>query len=381
MTPGFFLAVQIVVVAAGIACAAILLRHRIRAREAIGPLDVAWAGAAAIAGTGVATFLSLGLGVGFFGTIRMIYLAGVVGIPLVGLGLVVLAATRRVRIRALAWPVVALGLAAAPVGAWTSFVGPYDLRVERTEVRLSPRRAGAAPIRIGVLADLQCDSVGAPETAAVEALLAEKPDLILVPGDLFQPQFDRLREWKRVREPLVALLARVRAPHGVYFVPGDVDAADSIGAVRDGTDWRVLLDETVTLRIRDRIVTIAGAMNRASHALARDLERRPGDEDVRILLTHAPDAVLAMDGPPRVDLVVTGHTHGGQVVLPGFGPLMTLSSVPRRVAAGGLHVLRGRHLYVSRGIGMERNQAPPMRFLCPPEVSVLTLVSPPSDRP
>jgi predicted MPP superfamily phosphohydrolase len=61
------------------------------------------------------------------------------------------------------------------------------------------------------------------------------------------------------------------------------------------------------------------------------------------------------------------------VVIPGFGPPITLTSVPRAAAAGGLHVVNGRQLYVSRGIGLERGAAPRLRILCPPEVSLLTL--------
>lgn len=83
----------------------------------------------------------------------------------------------------------------------------------------------------------------------------------------------------------------------------------------------------------------------------------------------------------RVDLVVAGHTHGGQIVVPWYGPPMTLSRVPREVAAGGLHRVNGNAVYVSRGVGMERMQAPPMRFLCPPEVTIVTLASASADAP
>ena len=91
------------------------------------------------------------------------------------------------------------------------------------------------------------------------------------------------------------------------------------------------------------------------------------------MLSHKPDAVYNLEPASRVDLVVAGHTHGGQVVLPLFGPPITLTSVPREIARGGLGEMDGRTIYVSRGIGMERGQAPPLRFLCPPEISLLTL--------
>jgi predicted MPP superfamily phosphohydrolase len=75
----------------------------------------------------------------------------------------------------------------------------------------------------------------------------------------------------------------------------------------------------------------------------------------------------------RIDLALAGHTHGGQVVVPFFGPLLTLSDVPRHVAAGGVHELGPVRVHVSRGVGMERGSAPQIRFFCPPEICLLTL--------
>jgi predicted MPP superfamily phosphohydrolase len=84
--------------------------------------------------------------------------------------------------------------------------------------------------------------------------------------------------------------------------------------------------------------------------------------------THAPDFVDAL--PVKVDLVLAGHTHGGQVVIPFFGPPVTASRLPRKFA-GDLHDFRGIPLHVSRGVGMERAFSPPVRFFCPPEICVL----------
>ena len=381
MTPTLFLLLRVLITALGVAAGSAVLWRRARSRRAVGPLTVLWAGVWTVAGSALATILLGPLGISAFGMIHMVYLACVVGIPAVGVIVVAARARRRMETTPAAWLVVAAGLLCAPLGVYASFVEPRDLRLETAVVALPPERGGASPVRVGILADLQCDDVGAFETRVVETLLAEQPDLILVPGDLFQPQLDRLAEWQRVREPLMALLARVRAPHGVYFVPGDVDAGDTLRALREATDWVILEDEVVQVRVRDRDLTIAGMRSRASHDVAAALERREGTDDVRILMCHAPDIVLSLRGAPRADLIVAGHTHGGQVVVPFFGPPITLSRVPRHVAAGGLHDVGGRALYVSRGAGLERNQAPPLRLLCPPEVSVLTLESRPAQRP
>jgi predicted MPP superfamily phosphohydrolase len=71
-----------------------------------------------------------------------------------------------------------------------------------------------------------------------------------------------------------------------------------------------------------------------------------------------------------VDLALAGHTHGGQVVLPFVGALYTKTSLPRAYASG-LHDFGGILVNVSAGVGMERGTAPQIRFLCPPEISVI----------
>jgi predicted MPP superfamily phosphohydrolase len=74
-----------------------------------------------------------------------------------------------------------------------------------------------------------------------------------------------------------------------------------------------------------------------------------------------------------VDLALAGHTHGGQVVLPLIGPPFTKTRLARRYASG-LNDYDGIPIHVSPGVGMERGTAPQIRFLCPPEISVLDVV-------
>jgi predicted MPP superfamily phosphohydrolase len=87
-----------------------------------------------------------------------------------------------------------------------------------------------------------------------------------------------------------------------------------------------------------------------------------------ILLTHSPDFAGQVHDP-RVKLVLAGHTHGGQIVLPLLGPPVIPSMYGRRYASG-LVQADGKQVYISRGIG---KAVLPFRFRCPPEVTVLTL--------
>ena len=88
---------------------------------------------------------------------------------------------------------------------------------------------------------------------------------------------------------------------------------------------------------------------------------------------HNPNFVANLvDLGAKPDLVLAGHTHGGQVVLPFFGAPYTKTNLPRRYASG-LHDYKGFALHVSAGVGMERGAAPQVRFLCPPEICLLEL--------
>lgn len=340
------------------------------------------------------------MGLNFFGIVYFAYVDLVVVLPL--LGLAALAVARRGRKtprgsqnpgeevtdhplgreqprgrgltgtgRTLAFAMVTL----AGVGVYATFIEPFRLQLEEATMLLAPARAGKEPLRIGVLADIQTRRITAHERNAVDTLMAQRPDVILLPGDLFQGTAEELR---REHDALRELLGRLSAPGGVFFVIGNTDrASHDVRRLLEGTPVTLLDNELHQVQIRDREVTI-GAVNpwgnptRATTRI-RELEDLPGTADIRILLSHFPDSALELRHGTRVDLTIAGHTHGGQIVVPFFGPPVTLTQVPRNVAAGGLHDLDGRRIYVSRGVGVERDQAPRIRFLCPPEVTLLTL--------
>jgi predicted MPP superfamily phosphohydrolase len=286
---------------------------------------------------------------------------------------VLLAARRRAATRAAraaAWS----GLLVLPaLFAWTGCIEPNDLVLETAEVVLPAGRSLSVPLRIGVLADLQCAEVGEHEREAVELLVAQRPDLILIPGDLFQTS--SRDELEALGGPLREILGRLHAPLGVFAVPGHCDPVDRLLPMLEGTQVRLLRDESLRLVWGGRTIALCGlnpwVWSRSARRQLEALER--AGEDVRLVFSHVPDAALQLPGTTRVDLVVAGHTHGGQVRLPFFGPLITLSHVPREVAGGGLHAIGGTRIYVSRGVGAERGEAPLLRFNCPPEISLITL--------
>jgi hypothetical protein len=106
-------------------------------------------------------------------------------------------------------------------------------------------------------------------------------------------------------------------------------------------------------------------------AVLAQLARQQPAERPQILLYHSPELMPQASGE-GIDLYLCGHTHGGQVRLPVIGPLLTSSQLGRQYVMGLYR--RGRtHLYVSRGVGLEGLSAPRVRFLAPPEITLLTL--------
>lgn len=115
-----------------------------------------------------------------------------------------------------------------------------------------------------------------------------------------------------------------------------------------------------------------------SPELATALLEGTRPSDLVIALSHNPDNVLSYPARTTIDLTISGHTHGGQVALPVVRSAFTRSEVPDEVAAGGLHLLNDHPLFVSTGVGIERGQAPQLRFGVRPSVGLLTVVPPDS---
>jgi predicted MPP superfamily phosphohydrolase len=359
----------------------LLLRHDLRAGRPLGSALLR----AGLVGAPLACLVAVGAhlnGAGFFGAIHWLYLAVVVALPIVGVLLVLPLRGRRGQE---AGPAprprgrVVLGavlMVPALLGWWATHVEPGRLRVDRAELALPSARTGSEPLRIDVLSDLQTTHAGSHETEVVDRLVAERLDVILVPGDVLQaPAEDGLRAVPGLR----ALFARLAASAPVLVVRGHVDSDEELQAITEGTGARLVTDDVIELDVGDRRLVVGGVSVEHESARGRATIAElaaAGAADPRvttILVSHVPDVAMSLPSGSPIDLVVAGHTHGGQVSLPFVGPLLTASHVPQEVAAGGLHELGGVPLYVSGGAGLERGFAPQVRFGVRPSVGVVTL--------
>ncbi|MFH0825442.1 MAG: metallophosphoesterase [Pseudomonadota bacterium] len=250
------------------------------------------------------------------------------------------------------------------IGAYSFLVEPF--RLEVTRVTISSIKL-ATPVRVAVIADLQTDNPGAYEEMAMKMVMDESPDLILFAGDYLQIAYNRYLEKRRVLNGILRS-AGLSAPLGIYAVKGNCDWRNEWKGIFRGLPV-TFFDVSETLDLGPLILT--GLTEHDS--MKRGLLIKPQEALLskhHIVLGHFPDFSM---GSVNANLLIAGHTHGGQFQIPFIGPILTLSRVPRSWASGVTNVGTDKVLIVSRGIGMERGNAPRMRLFCRPEVIIVDL--------
>lgn len=201
----------------------------------------------------------------------------------------------------------------------------------------------------------------------VETANSLRPDLIVLTGDYI----DRSNKYA---VPAVNCLIKLKSPHGVLAVLGNHDHWESAELIRDvfsKYNIPVITNSHRFIEIKNKAICVAGVGDLLEDKpdLKSAINGVPPDI-ARILLSHNPDYAEVMPKDERVDLVLAGHTHGGQIRMPllSIAPV-TMSNYGQKYA-GGLVKLANTQVYVSRGIGVVGF---PVRFNCPPEITLISL--------
>jgi predicted MPP superfamily phosphohydrolase len=235
-------------------------------------------------------------------------------------------------------------------------------RIVVREVALGTEDTGAPSARLAVISDLHIDGDRPPWTNLAAAVNRTKPDLILLLGDTL----NRPGSLPVLHRTLRAMKAR----HGKFAVAGNWEAWYWIDLpLLRGTGFRWLRGKPATRTIRGVTVHLVGLPYRdADHGRRpeRLLSRLP-TPGWRVFVYHTPDLAPEV---PSAHLYLAGHTHGGQVSLPLFGALVTLSRHGKRFERG-LQWVGSTAVYTNPGIGVE--PMVPLRIGVPPEVTVVSL--------
>ena len=259
---------------------------------------------------------------------------------------------------------VLLGLAAAGLAcmAYGFIVEPYWLAVKTYNIE-TPKIPKDEQVRIVHLADLHVRGNGPRERRLPELVQSLRPDLILHTGDLFGSAESSI-------EPVVAGLARSwDVPQ--YACKGNLDGLDRFERTLRSAGVTVLNNSRAEETIRGARLRIAGFKSGAESQMPRALPQLFGPDTFNIVLYHHPQGFPCTWNTPA-DLMLAGHTHGGQIRLPWYGALITLDRFGKRYESGFFEE-RGKRLIVSRGIGCEP-YTPEVRFLCRPEVVVIDII-------
>ena len=246
------------------------------------------------------------------------------------------------------------------MGAYGYLYGRHELEVTRTTIAVDRLPSQLAGVRIGLLTDVHRSQwVSHDDVArAVSTLMAERPDLIVLGGDYVT--------WgnRSFVEPSAEALATLTAPYGVFGILGNHDDDHALPAALTRRGVQMLKDARTRIVIRNEAVDLIGIRfwTRRSSDIA-PLVR--GALPMSILLAHDPRRLPEAEAL-KIPLVLSGHTHGGQVVLPLVGAVAaTKFPVVSGVGRRGMTTM-----FVSRGVG---TVYVPVRINCPPEVAVLTL--------
>ena len=247
--------------------------------------------------------------------------------------------------------------------AYGFFIEPNWPQVTHVRIESSKLKPGSRPIRIVQISDLHSESRPRLEGRLPGIIAAENPDLIVFTGDsLNEPE--GLPVFKECLKKIAAI-----AP--TFTVRGNWDAwywsdLDLFG----GTGAYELRSEAVKVDVGGTPLRIAGVPVEEEGRIGMVLNSIPSGE-FSVFLHHYPDEIMEVAGR-KVDLYCAGHLHGGQIALPFYGALVTLSRYGKRFEAG-LYRVGETHLYVNRGIEMEGGKMPRVRFFARPRVTVIEI--------
>jgi predicted MPP superfamily phosphohydrolase len=254
-------------------------------------------------------------------------------------------------------------------GPWLQVGSSRGFEWHRAELAIPDLPAELAGLRILHISDFHAWAHWDPGyDQLIERVKSQRPDMILFTGDFVDCKHDYTPAMPVVQRVMEGLTSRL----GTYVILGNHDD-DLLAASLGGWGLHQVHGRRICLESGAATIELIGI----GGLERRDLDprfiasippKKPGS--VRIVLSHFPDTLRRVGGL-RPDLFLAGHTHGGQICLPGGRPISSHDSLPRRFSRG-IHHIAGTWLVVNRGFGFSSLLR--VRTFCPAEVIEMTLV-------
>ncbi|MHB8135476.1 MAG: metallophosphoesterase [Anaerolineaceae bacterium] len=266
-------------------------------------------------------------------------------------------------------PILITNLLITILAVYGFCIEPFLITINRVEIPVSGLKE---TIRIVQLSDLHIERTTKRERILPGLVNHLEPDLIVITGD-FVNESDGLTPEKKIA--LTKLLNQLQAPMGVFAVNGNIESPWSLRPLLKDTQVQVLDNAIVRLMTDSGKIVMVGLSCLEWQADGMELQKlmnQAEPDEFSILLYHKPDLAYEAD-KSGVDLYLAGHTHGGQVRLPFYGAIYTNSRYGKTFEMS-LYQLSHTTLYVNRGLGFTGGSTPRIRFLAPPEVTLIELV-------
>ncbi|MFH1421594.1 MAG: metallophosphoesterase [Planctomycetota bacterium] len=224
------------------------------------------------------------------------------------------------------------------------------------------------PIKIAQISDIHMDNYCRRHDKAIEIINQNEPDIIVLTGDYLNG-ID-----SQYSTNLRKFISQLKAPLGVYAVGGNFDFNKAAFKIFEENGIHYLNNEAAVFEESGLVLCGLDCVWELSENEQRFINEmfKNNSDKFLILLVHYPNHIEEPE-VQNMDLYLCGHTHGGQVRLPIWGAIITLSALGKKYECGK-YLCNNMHIYVNRGLGMEGGTVPRVRFLCRPEVTIIDIV-------
>jgi len=249
---------------------------------------------------------------------------------------------------------------------YARFIEPNLIRIKKYKINFKKNKT-----KIVVISDLH---LGVYKGSIFLQRVVKKinkinPDIVLIAGDLTfeikrKDLYAKFSSLKKIKAPVYTVL-------GNHDFHNKLNITDDLKKVLNNFKITLIDNKIKKIKVKNNLITLIGLECFSNGSIDYSLLKEVGDNDISIVLTHNPDLVCDFPRNNKIDLVISGHTHGGQIRIPFLYKKVMKKTIAMRYSFNtGFYNINNTKVFVSSGLG---EVILPMRFLIPPEISVLEI--------